>query len=50
MTSTFATTILNALGTNLGTQQAANCSQVRRYAASLYGGCHILIWKVSICD
>ena len=46
MTSVFTTTILNVLGTNLGTQQAANCYQVPRYAAHLYGGWHIVIWKI----
>ena len=30
MTPMFATTILNVLGTNLGTQQVANCYQVAR--------------------
>ena len=47
MTSVFATTVLNVLDTtNLGTQQAANCYQVPRYAAHLYGGCHIVILKI----
>ena len=50
MTSLFATTILNVLGTNnLGTQQAANCYQVPKYAASLYGGCHIVIKPRRAC-
>ena len=38
MTSMFGTTILNATGSDLGTQQEVNCGQARKYVHRMLQG------------